>query len=240
MEAESTPTGSEKKEDEDDFFSSWDKPKTTPVASKQGTLSKPMPPSIGRASSAAPSQTSSTSPASSSPSTPPAVRSTPGAATRSKLGAARLGSSTTTSTQSARPAKLGAKKAVAPIDFAEAERKAKEEEERIKQLGYDRQKEEEEEAARKKAAEKQAATQLGKAAPSISSPTPVSAAMAAKPSTTTSSKHKPVNSQDLARLGMGMNRLGFGASAPSTSSSKATKYGFLFYFAYHVVIADLV
>ena len=48
---------------------------------------------------------------------------------------------------------LGAKKAAAPINFAEAERKAVEEAERIKQLGYDREKEkaDEEENARKQA-----------------------------------------------------------------------------------------
>lgn len=41
--------------------------------------------------------------------------------------------------------KLGAKKAAAPINFEEAERKAKAEEARIAQLGYDRKKEEDDE-----------------------------------------------------------------------------------------------
>lgn len=53
-------------------------------------------------------------------------------------------------------AKLGAKKAGATINFEEAERKAKEEEERIKQLGYDAKREAEEQAAREKAAREQA------------------------------------------------------------------------------------
>jgi ADP-ribosylation factor GTPase-activating protein 2/3 len=43
---------------------------------------------------------------------------------------------------------LGAAK-TKPVDFAEAERKAIEEAERIKQLGYDREREEKEEKARK-------------------------------------------------------------------------------------------
>jgi ADP-ribosylation factor GTPase-activating protein 2/3 len=56
----------------------------------------------------------------------------------SKLGASKLGGS-----------KLGAKKAATGINFEEAQRKALEEEERIKRLGYDKQKEEEEAAALK-------------------------------------------------------------------------------------------
>jgi ADP-ribosylation factor GTPase-activating protein 2/3 len=53
--------------------------------------------------------------------------------------------------------KLGAKKASpgVSINFEEAERKAKEEEERIKQLGYDRKKEEEEAAERKRKADEE-------------------------------------------------------------------------------------
>ena len=46
------------------------------------------------------------------------------------------------------------------IDFAEAERRALEEAERIKQLGYDRQREEEEEKAKKEAEALQAAANL--------------------------------------------------------------------------------
>jgi ADP-ribosylation factor GTPase-activating protein 2/3 len=45
--------------------------------------------------------------------------------------------------------KLGAKKATTSINFEEAQRKALEEEERIKRLGYDKQREEEEARALK-------------------------------------------------------------------------------------------
>jgi ADP-ribosylation factor GTPase-activating protein 2/3 len=55
---------------------------------------------------------------------------------------------------------LGAAK-TKPIDFAEAERKAIEEAERIKQLGYDREREEKEEKARKEAEALKRAQELG-------------------------------------------------------------------------------
>jgi ADP-ribosylation factor GTPase-activating protein 2/3 len=47
------------------------------------------------------------------------------------------------------------------VDFAEAERKALEDAERIKQLGYDRQREEEEEKARKEAEALKKANEIG-------------------------------------------------------------------------------
>ncbi|KAF9042727.1 hypothetical protein BDZ89DRAFT_1128352 [Hymenopellis radicata] len=55
---------------------------------------------------------------------------------------------------------LGASK-TKPVDFAAAEKKALEEAERTKQLGYDRQREEEEEKARKEAAAVKAALEIG-------------------------------------------------------------------------------
>jgi ADP-ribosylation factor GTPase-activating protein 2/3 len=109
---------------------------------------------------------------------------------------------------------LGAKKAAAPIDFAQAERKALEEAERIKQLGYDRQREEEEAKARKESEKVQAATNA-KAKPAESgngkATTPVSVKADAPRG----------NSQDLERLGMGFKKLGFGAvpsGAPPTAA----------------------
>ncbi|GJJ15275.1 hypothetical protein Clacol_009551 [Clathrus columnatus] len=212
MEVTTSPTVVEDKGDDDDFFSSWDKPKPSPKA----PTAKPSPPSIGRAVQ---SESLLSTPSTASMSSA-AVKSTPSTGLRSKLGATRAGS-IATSTPSSRPAKLGAKKAATPINFAEAERKAREEEERIKQLGYDRKKEEEEEAARKQAAEQEASMQLGKLAPGVSSP-PASIGVNGSKVVNSASKHKPHNSQDLARLGMGMNRLGFGATAPSASSSSKT------------------
>ncbi|KAG6379282.1 hypothetical protein JVT61DRAFT_11737 [Boletus reticuloceps] len=134
-----------------------------------------------------------------------------------KLGASRLNSSgsvTTTSTNTSAAAKktklggLGAKKAASPIDFAEAERKATEEAERIKQLGYDRQREEEEERARQQAEQAAQADAKAKAANS-------------GPATTTIPGKVDVqkgNSQDLERLGMGFRKLGFGG-VPTASQT---------------------
>lgn len=68
--------------------------------------------------------------------------------------------------------KLGAKKAATSINFEEAQRKAMEEEERIKRLGYDKQKEEEEAKALKAREEeerrKAASNGSGRSTPSVS------------------------------------------------------------------------
>ena len=104
---------------------------------------------------------------------------------------------------------MGAKKTAAPIDFAEAERKAAEEAERIKQLGYDRQREQEEEERRQKEAAAAAATAK------VASPVATNFSK-----TTTPVETKPRGSaQDMERLGMGMKRLGFGAVPVAASSS---------------------
>ena len=199
---------------EDDFFSSWDKPK--PVIPKPVTTARPSPPILGRTTS----NTTSTPPATTPPASPapPGSRTISSAGNRPKLGAARLGSSVTSTASSARPAKLGAKKAAAPIDFAEAERRALAEEERIKQLGYDRKREEEEEALRR--AEEQAkAKELGK--PVVGNNTtnkPAGTVVGGKGPLV---GHQKGSSQDMARLGMGMNRLGFGAMASASTPSQA-------------------
>lgn len=128
----------------------------------------------------------------------------PGSRPASKLGASRLNSSSSTTATSlaAAPKKaklggLGAKKAAAPLDFAEAERRATEEAERIRQLGYDREKEKAEEERGRKEAEV-AATKVK---------ANVKVTKAAAPVDT----RPKGNAQDLERLGMGMKRLGFGA-----------------------------
>jgi ADP-ribosylation factor GTPase-activating protein 2/3 len=201
-------------EADDDFFSTWDKPK--PVASKPATAGTPSPPVIGRTTASTASSTSATTPPASP--APPASRTTSSAASRPKLGAARLGSSITSAAPSVRPAKLGAKKAAAPIDFAEAERRALAEEERIKQLGYDRKREEEE--ARKRAEEHAKAKELGKPAAGNNVTSKVAGTVAAGKGALVS--HNKGSSQDMARLGMGMNRLGFGATG-SAGTSSSTK-----------------
>jgi len=102
---------------------------------------------------------------------------------------------------------------MSPIDFAEAERKAAEEAERIKQLGYDRQREEEEERARKEA-EKLATSQ-----------TKVKTADAVTGASTVQSKVdlRKGNSQDLERLGMGFRKLGFGGVPTASPESSAAR-----------------
>ncbi|KAL1666159.1 hypothetical protein GGG16DRAFT_112571 [Schizophyllum commune] len=137
------------KADEDDFFESWSKP-ATPKSSAPSTPRVSTPPVIGRAASpAVASQPAAARPVASS------------AARPSKLGASRLNSASSTSTSGPKKSKLGLGAAKAkPVDFEAAERKALEEAERIKQLGYDRQREEEEEKARKEAAAKKAAADI--------------------------------------------------------------------------------
>lgn len=94
--------------------------------------------------------------------------------------------------------KLGAKKVTSAdvIDFDEAERKAKEEAERIEKLGYDPEAEQAEAEAKEKAA-----------ATKIASPTPISPNRASFGAT---SKAPEKSSADVERLGMGIGRLGFG------------------------------
>ncbi|KAI0345502.1 ArfGap-domain-containing protein [Trametopsis cervina] len=221
MDAAATPaTGAAAGGDEDDFFSSWDKPAAKPAVSAPSTPASI--PVIGRSASAAsaPRTISSSSLRSNT---------TPGSRSGSKLGASRLNSSPATPAAStagsvsatgkkSKLGGLGAKKAAAPIDFAEAERKAAEEAERIKQLGYDRERERQEEEERvKKAAEDAKIALVSRA--HASSSNGKAAATAATPVQT-----KPLgNAQDLERLGMGMKRLGFGAvpAAPTPRASSA-------------------
>ncbi|PWI70399.1 ArfGAP family protein [Purpureocillium lilacinum] len=193
----STPAG----EPDDDFFSSWDKPaikRPTPPLSRTAT-----PPVVGRTPSPflnagngnAKDAGRSPSPLAKADSTgenkPAASRITTSAALRktTTTGGPRkanvLGAKKTT--------KLGAKKVTGEvIDFDEAEKKAKEEAERIAKLGYDPDAEEEQ------------TKEPSGAAATILSPTPVS------PSASTSSHTRQKSNAEVERLGMGMGRLGFG------------------------------
>jgi len=196
--------------DEDDFFSSWDKPANS---SPKPTTSTPVtPPVIGRAT-----PTHNTTPRTVTSSS---IRSTSTTSRpTSKLNASRLTSSTTTTssiTSTTGPKKsklggLGAKRAVNPLDFEQAEKQAADEAERIKQLGYDRQKEEEEEKAKaqKKALELKS--------------TPATTATK-QPTKNTNTTPQPRGSQqDMERLGMGMKKLAFGSVPTQTPAS--TRYG---------------
>lgn len=193
---------------EDDFFSSWDKTASGKSASPSTTATAP--PVVGRPASRI--VTSS------------ALRSTSSSAVNSsaRQGASRLNSSVpaaTTSTNASAAAKksklggLGAKRAVAPIDFAEAERKATEEAERVKQLGYDRQREEAEERARQQAEQASQADAKTKVVNTRSTASPI-------PSKVDVQK---VNSQDLERLGMGFRKFGFGGVPIASQTASSTR-----------------
>ncbi|QRV77180.1 GTPase activating protein for Arf protein [Ceratobasidium sp. AG-Ba] len=199
--------------DDDDFFSSWDKPAAPAPKAAPTPAAVARPPGIG-ARATTPSQVPLPStPATSTPTlpTPPVPRTVTSSSIRSnsstattgtkvsKLGASKLGAS--------KAGGLGAKKAGAPIDFAAAEKKAKEEEERIKQLGYDAEKEREE--AAKAAAQKP-----------IIAPTPTSTAPAARSAGGATEKRSSV---EMERLGMGMGRLGFGAISGGPAAAPAKK-----------------
>lgn len=195
--------------DEDDFFSSWDKPapKAQPASPPPTSAA---PPSIGRTNSAPASASLSSTPVPAAPRTVKSSSLRSNSATAA--GAARTltsssNSSTGTGTGAARPAKkgLGAKKA-APVDFAEAERRAAAEAERIRQLGYDREREE----AEAQAAREAAALELkNKSAATTSTGAKQAASSGA-------------NAADVERLGMGMKKLGFGALPRAQSAVQKT------------------
>lgn len=212
----STPAG----ETEDDFFSSWDKPaikKPTPPISRTGT-----PPVAGRTpspflSAGSKDNNRSTSPLSKvdsvsepKPSGPSRIVHSSALRKSAVSGGPRkanvLGAKKATS-------KLGAKKVTADIvDFDEAEKKAKEEAERIEKLGYDPEAEE---------AEISRAT--AKASSAIVAPTPVT------PAPRSAGHQREKSASEMERLGMGMGRLGFGQignSKPAVSAKKAGTGGF--------------
>ncbi|OTB03716.1 hypothetical protein M426DRAFT_321423 [Hypoxylon sp. CI-4A] len=202
-------------EPSDDFFSSWDKPsikRPTPPISRTNT-----PPVVGRtaspflnAGSNGKEISRSSSPLSKSDSAdakPAASRITTSAALRKSnttgpRKANVLGAKKTTT-------KLGAKKVTADIiDFDEAEKKAKEEAERIAKLGYDPEAEE--------AESKQATTTAKTEASNVSSPAPVS------PRGYGSSGHsREKSAAEVERLGMGFGRLGFGQVGGSKAAAGA-------------------
>ncbi|CAE6407468.1 unnamed protein product [Rhizoctonia solani] len=203
-------------ETDDDFFSSWDKP-AAPAAKTPASTAAPAarPPGIGRAPSATqvplpptPSATPPVAPAAPRTVTSSSLRSSaasspkPGSGPKvSKLGVSKLG---------ATKGGLGAKKAGTPIDFEAAEKKAREEEERIKQLGYDAEREREEAAAKAAAA--------AAAAKTTSVSTPGKGTM--KPAAGDKS-----NPAEMERLGMGFGRLGFGQVVGGPSApAPAKKY----------------
>ncbi|KAL4807239.1 hypothetical protein BDV18DRAFT_137183 [Aspergillus unguis] len=204
----SNGTGTPAAED-DDFFSSWDKPSikrpsnppsrtsTPPVVSRTASPFLNAGSNGSRSKSPLSSDKESTSPAPTAIRASAAARKTSGATTAKKgsvLGAKKA-------------PKLGAKKVGGAelIDFDEAERKAKEEAERIAKLGYDAEAEEAEAKAKAPSA----------GASAIASPTPIS------PSSAKATHER--NSSDVERLGMGMGRLGFGQTVSNKPTAPAPK-----------------
>ncbi|CAG8012681.1 unnamed protein product [Penicillium olsonii] len=202
-----TPAG----DADDDFFSSWDKPsikRPSNPPSRTGTppvVSRTSSPFLNAGANANGSRSKSPLSASEEKSSSPAPT-----AIRPTTAARKTTTSTTAKKGSLLGAKkapkLGAKKVAAAelIDFDEAERKAKEEAERIEKLGYDPEAEQAEAEAKKAAS--------AAAAVPIAAPTPVSPA----------GKSHERNSSDVDRLGMGMNRLGFGQVSKPAAPKKPT------------------
>ncbi|KAH9221975.1 hypothetical protein DL95DRAFT_354700 [Leptodontidium sp. 2 PMI_412] len=204
----STPAG----EPDDDFFSSWDKPtikKPTPPVSRTAT-----PPVVGRTPSpflnaGGANGNGNGIARTASPlaggAAPTASRTTSSAALRK--GTAIGSGPRKANVLGAKKTKLGAKKVTGDvIDFDAAEKKAKEEAERIAKLGYDP--DAEEAPITKKST-------ISKAAdlPSIASPTPISPGSRGR------------NNSDVERLGMGMGRLGFGQVGGSKPAAAPKKMG---------------
>lgn len=204
----STPNGEPA---DDDFFSSWDKPsikRPTPPISRTST-----PPVVGRAPSPFLNAGSaiangggiarSASPLANvdgSSTIPAASRTTSSAALRK--GSAVGAGPRKANVLGAKKTKLGAKKITGDvIDFDAAERKAKEEAERLAKLGYDP----DDEAAQIKPTVSTSAT-------TIASPTPLSP-----------SRGRDRGSSEVDRLGMGMGRLGFGQVGGAKAAAAAPK-----------------
>jgi ADP-ribosylation factor GTPase-activating protein 2/3 len=213
-----TPAG---EPDEDDFFSSWDKPtikRPSNPPSRTGTPSV-----VSRTASPflAPGANGNGTARPKSPlnASDSAVTPTPSASTSRTTSSAAIRKTTSSTVGARKPnilgakkTKLGAKKITSDValDFEEAEKKAKEEAERIAKLGYNP----DEETA------PAAASSIKSAAPAevskIVAPTPTSPTRGFGPS-------KERSNAEMSRLGMGMGRLGFGQVAGAKAAPQAKK-----------------
>ncbi|KAK9324825.1 hypothetical protein V1517DRAFT_316414 [Lipomyces orientalis] len=199
---------------DNDLFSSWDKPAVrrpiSPAVSRASTppiVGRTPSPLIGNGDSNSSSTTSlSSNGANGNGAAGPARTITSSSALRSKtststIGGARRGTGILASKKSQ---KIVAKKGTTEaIDFEEAERKAKEEAERIAQLGYDIEN------------EKRASTTRNEDLPSANS----------------AGGYAPASStESVERLGLGVARLGFGQTAttskPAAPAAGPKKLGF--------------
>ncbi|KAF9963469.1 ADP-ribosylation factor GTPase activating protein, ER-Golgi transport [Modicella reniformis] len=170
----------------DDFFNTWDEPKSssgtsTPVVSAGG--------STQRAGLTRPQRSTLT-------------------AKKTTMGASK-------------PMKLGVKK-VNGVSFEEAETRAKAEAERIVALGAEAAEQErlEKQAAAERATQRAAELKNARNQPKASPSTPVSYYQA----NTSGMASAKANDDGMARLGMGMGRMGFGAVPSSSSSRPSTQH----------------
>jgi len=216
---------------EDNFFDTWDAPQQAKPAlippPQTGNLisfgSRGGTPIGSRSASPALSSTGSTpaptsAPAAAAPTAPRTVTSSSlrtttsgGVPVRAKpsLGSRAPSATSAGGAPAPRVSKLGGKlggvKRGGTVNFEEAERKAKEEEERIKQLGYDSKKEQEAAAAQAQARAAAAASTSAARGPAVK------------------------KDSDTERLGMGFKRLGFGqvsgmsGEASAAEAAKAAK-----------------
>ena len=222
----STPGG----EPADDFFSSWDKPaikRPSNPPSRTGT-----PPVVSRTASPflttnangnsqarakSPSPLAAVDTENNMPA-PTAVRTTSTSAIRK--GPTSTGPKRANILGAKKTQKLGAKKVVGEeIDFEEAEKRAKEEAERIEKLGYDPEAEQAQEATKIKSPTATETT-------NIAAPTPIAPPKAGYGSQTGHQR----SPSEIERLGMGMGRLGFGQiggkPAAASTASAPRKLGF--------------
>lgn len=205
---------------EDDFFSSWDKPtikRPSNPPSRTGTpLSRTSSPFLkpGEQNGNGPARPKSPLSASTESTTsPPATRTTSSAAIRKT--AASTGGAKKPNILGAKKKGLGAKKVDASaLDFDAAERKAKEEAERIEKLGYNP---DEEAAEAATPASASAATES-----KIIAPTPVSPGAGGFGGP----KGRERSSSDMERLGMGVGRLGFGQTVTTSKPAAKKPMGF--------------
>ena len=212
-----TPAG----EPEDDFFSSWDKPTikrpsnppsrtaTPPMVSR---TSSPFLSANGNGAAARPKSPLNADGSSAAPAA--AVRTTSSTAIR-KTATGAAGGARKSNVLGAKKKGLGAKKITSDVvlDFDEAERKAKEEAERIAKLGYNPD-------------EETPAVPVVKAAATedkIAAPTPLSPSRAGGFGAT--NKPRERSNSELERLGMGMGRLGFGQTAGAKPAPKKMGFG---------------
>ncbi|WVO24630.1 uncharacterized protein IAS62_005998 [Cryptococcus decagattii] len=198
---------------DDDFFSSWDKPASKP-ATQAASAKDAAPPSVGLTRAPVPRTVTSSS-----------LRSSTSSAPSSRPASASRLSSTTTSTGAVPKvsklgaSKLGAKKAAAPIDFEEAQRKALEEEARLKQLAAENKKKEEEAA---KAAKEREAEEAKKAkaaaAAAVSANTSLGSSRSGTPANGVAKKGVVSSAPVPGRLGFGQT---VGVAAPAQSKTRA-------------------